>query len=133
MLKKFISLFLCLIAVGNLPLLASPKQSREEKLKAQISGWGIGKRITVNLKTGEAIDGSIGEIKETIFTLQSIKDGKIENREISYTDITKLSEKATGQKAGKIPGRVSIGVVIGVIVVAAVAAAAYIKNDRGIK
>jgi hypothetical protein len=132
MLKNFISLFLCLIVTGNLPLLASPKQTKEEKLKSQVTTLGIGKKIGVTLKSGEAIDGSITEVKDTAFTLQTLKEGKTANREISYTDVNKLAEK-TILKVGKMPGRVSIGLVIGIVVAAAVATTAYIKNDRGIR
>ncbi len=133
MVKNLLTLFLCVLMLGNVTLLAKPKQSKEEKLKTQISTLGIGRRVSVSLKSGEAVEGSIGEIKDAAFTLQSIKDSKIENREISYTDVTKLTEKTATQKVGKMPGRLSVGVVIGVVVAAAVAAAAYIKNDRGNK
>ena len=130
MLKKYISLFLCLILAGNLSLLASPKQTKEEKLKSQVTTLGIGKKIGVILKSGEVVDGSILELKDTAFTLQTLKEGKTSNREIRYTDVNKLAEKAI-PKVGKMPGQVSVGLIIGIVVAAAVATTAYIKNDRG--
>ncbi len=130
MLKKFISLFLCLIAVGNLPLLASPKQTKEEKLKTQITNLGISKNIVVNLKSGESVDGRITEIKDTAFTVETLKDGKASNRNINYNEVNKFSAKET-VKSGKMPGKVSVGLIAGLIVAAAVATTAYIKNDRG--
>ena len=129
MLKKFISLFLCLIVAGNLPLLASPKQTKEEKLKTQITNLGVSKNIIVNLNSGETFDGQIAEIKDAAFTVQVLKEGKTSNREINYTEVNKLSEKAA--KPGKIPGKVSVGLIAGIAVFAAVVAIAYIKNDRG--
>ena len=130
MLKKFISLFLCLIAVGNLPLLASPKQTKEEKLKTQITNLGISKNIVVNLKSGESVDGRITEIKDTAFTVETLKDGKASNRNINYNEVNKFAAKET-VKSGKMPGKVSVGLIAGLIVAAAVATTAYIKNDRG--
>ncbi len=129
MLKKFISLFLCLLVVGNLPLLANPKQTKEEKLKTQITNLGVSKNIIVNLNSGETFDGQIAEIKDAVFTVQVLKEGKTSNREINYTEVNKLSEKTA--KPGKIPGKVSVGLIAGIAVFAAVVAIAYIKNDRG--
>ena len=131
MLKKYISLFLCLMLAGNLSLLASPKQTKEEKFKAQITNLGISKNIVVNLKSGEAVDGRLAEIKDAVFTVQVTKEGKTTNREISYLEVNKLSEK-TAAKPGKLPGKVSFGLIMGLVVVAVVTATAYIKNDRGI-
>ena len=130
MLKKFISLFLCLIVAGNLALLASPKQTKEEKLKTQITNLGISKNIIVSLNTGETLDGRIAEIKDTAFTVQVLKEGKSSNREINYMEVKNFSEKGA-VKQGKIPGRVSVGLIAGLVVAAAVVAIAYIKNDRG--
>ena len=130
MLKKFISLCLCMIVAGNLPLLASPKQTKEEKLKTQITNLGISKNIIVSLNTGETLDGRIAEIKDTAFTVQILKEGKSSNREINYTEVKNFSEKGA-VKPGKIPGKVSVGLIAGLVVAAAVVAIAYIKNDRG--
>lgn len=130
MLKKYFSFLLCLLMVGSFPLLASPKQTKEEKLKSQVTNLGIGKKIVVNLKSGEAINGNISEVKDSAFTVQVLKEGTTTNREIRYTEVNKLAEKAPF-KAGKMPGRVSIGLVIGIVVVAVVTATAYIKNDKG--
>ena len=52
------------------------------------------------------------EVKDAVFTVQILKEGKTTNREISYTEVNKLAERAAA-KAGKMPGRVSIGLVIG--------------------
>ncbi len=132
MVKNLLTLFLCILIAGSLPLLASPKQTKVEKLKSQVAALGIGKKVGVTLKSGEAIDGSILEVKDAAFTVQTLKEGKTANREISYTDVNKFAERAA-PKAGKMPGRVSIGLVVGIVVVAVVTATAYIKNDRGIR
>ena len=117
MFTKFIALTLCLLLVGAVPAFAKPqKQTKEEKAKKQIVAWGTNKNIGVKLTSGEAVDGRIAEIRDDIFTVQFVKDGKIATRDVRYDEVKKLSGK-DGGKAGKIAGYTALGVLAGVGVV----------------
>ena len=128
MFTKFIALTLCLLLVGAAPAFAKPqKQTKEEKSKKQIVEWGTNKNIGVKLNSGEAVAGRIAEIKDDLFTVQFVKDGKITTRDVRYDEVKKLSGK-DGGKAGKIVGYTALGVLAGVGVVIVAVLAAWANN-----
>ena len=117
------------IMIGVMPALASPKQSKEEKLKSQVVSLGVNKAVGVTLSSGEFLDGRISEIKDTTFTVQTVKDGKTANRELRFNEVNKLTAKDL-QKSGKFPGKLSTGLIIGGVIFAVVVATAVIKNQK---
>jgi hypothetical protein len=90
---------------------AFAKQPKEVKLKQKIVEWGTNKNVSVKLKSGSKIDGRIAEIKDTNFAVQLVENGQVVTREISYSDVDKLSVKGN---AGRVAGRTALGVLAGV-------------------
>ncbi len=127
--RKILSVILCFTMIGGAPTLAKPKQSKEEKLKSQVVSLGVNKAVGVILSSGELVTGRITEIKDTAFTVETLKEGKTANREIRFNEVNKLSAKAL-QKSGKFPGKLSTGLIIGGVIFAVVVATAVIKNQK---
>lgn len=65
--------------------------SKEEKLKAKIVHWGLQKNVTVQLKSGEKLQGRVTEIKDDFFAVQILQQGQIATRQVSFAEIQKLS------------------------------------------
>lgn len=92
---------------------AFAKQPKEVKLKQKIVEWGTNKNVSVKLKSGSKIDGRIAEIKDTNFVVQLVENGQVVTREISYSDVDKISARGE-TSGGNIAGWIVLGAAAGV-------------------
>ncbi|HEX4946287.1 MAG TPA: hypothetical protein VFZ34_06480 [Blastocatellia bacterium] len=89
MLKKMLCTLLSLLLFNVVNL--AQTTSQEEKFKAKIVHWGLQKIVSVQLKSGEKLQGRVTEIKDDFFAVQLLQQGNITTRQISFTDVQKLS------------------------------------------
>ena len=106
---------------------ATKQEAQEAKHKKRIVEWGINKNVSVKLKSGSKVEGRIGEIKDANFSVQLLENGKVINRDISYSEIDKISGK-DGGKVGKVIGYSALGVLAGVGILTLVMVAVYANN-----
>ena len=129
--------FSILLAVLLLPgftaqtIFAQTKTSSSEKQaadKKRVVDWGINKVVAVKFQSGEKVEGRIAAIRDDAITIQSVTNGQIASREISFSEIKKISPKVN---AGKVAGKTALGIMAGfgtLVVVLAVVAVA-LSND----
>ncbi len=128
MLKQTLSFLLCaLFVMPGFAQVNNKQLEKEAKLKQKIVEWGTNKNVAVKLKSGEKLEGRIAEIKETLFAVQFVDKDKVTAREISYSDVDKLSGK-DGGKAGKVVGYTALGVLAGVGVMFLIVLGIWARN-----
>lgn len=97
---KILSVLLVVLLCNSIP--ASAQSKAEIKFKRQILEWGTNQNIKLRLRSKEKLEGRIAEIKPASFVLQFVGvAGQIISREISYSELDKLSKhRDPGQEPG---------------------------------
>ncbi len=137
MFSKYSSFIFSWLIVGALaitPLItsstlaaATKQETQEAKYKKRIVEWGINKSVSVKLKSGSKVEGRITEIKDANFSVQLLENGQVINRDISYSEINKLSGR-DGGKVGKAIGYSALAVLAGVGIFTLVTVAIWANN-----
>ncbi len=128
MLKQTLCLLLCALFMTPSFAQTNNKQlEKEAKFKQRIVEWGTNKNVAVKLKSGAKVDGRIAEIKDDLFAVQFVDKDKVTAREISYSEVDKISGK-DGGKAGKVVGYTALGVLAGVGVIFLVMLGIWTRN-----
>lgn len=92
MFHKIISVALIVLLCNSIPALAQSKT--EIKFKRQIVEWGTNQNLRLRLRSKEKLEGRIAELKSASFVLQRVDaGGQIISREISYSELDKLSKR----------------------------------------
>ena len=127
--KAYFSILLAILLLPGVTAqttFAQTKTSSSEKQaadKKRVVDWGINKVVAVKFQSGEKVEGRIAAIRDDAITIQSVTNGQIASREISFSEIKKISPKAN---AGKVAGKTALGILAGfgaLIVIVAVAVA----------
>lgn len=114
MLKPMLCLLLAIVLL-NVQSLAQITSS-EEKLKAKIVNWGLQKNVTVQLNSGENLQGRVTEIKDDFFAVQILQQSSIITRQVAFNEIRKLSGH-TNWDATKARNYIGLGgAILGVVV-----------------
>ena len=127
MFNKTIVLFLAaflLFANTHVLLGQSDAVAGDRRIKAQVNKLGAGAKVTVILKDGTRVKGSISQILDDSFdvTLEKQTQSSI----ISYRDVENVKRRGWSNTA-----KISLGVGIGIIAVVAVVAALVASADLG--
>lgn len=87
MLKQMLCILLSIVLL-DVASLAQPT-TKEEQLKTKIVQWGLQKKVTVKLNSGEQVKGRITEIKDEGFTVQT--EGQAITRQVPFSEVDKLT------------------------------------------
>lgn len=111
MLRKITSLVIAALLCNGFTAQAQTTSSPEIKFKRQVVEAGTNRNVKVKLNSNETLKGRIAEIRSASFTLQLVDaTGQVNNREIAYSELSKVA-KADGKKAS---GTLKRGVLFGV-------------------
>ena len=92
------------------------------RIKTQVDKIGTGKRVTVFLKDGTKVKGSISQILDDSFDVTPEK--QTQSRIISYRDVENVKKRGWSNTA-----KVVLGVGVGAVVVVVVLAAVILNAD----
>jgi hypothetical protein len=111
-------------AQAGAPARAATAQQITEH-KKRIVEWGIDRRVSVKLHSGEKTAGRVTAIADDFFTIQTANQGQITTQEIRYETIKSLKKQggSTAYKAVKRTGIV-VWAVLGTMMVILVVATA---------
>lgn len=127
MLTKTSTLFLAAILVfanTHITLGQSDNITGDRRIKSQVNKLGSGAKVTVSLKDGTKVKGSISQIHEDSFDLTVEK--QTQSSVISYRDVENVKRRGWSNTA-----KIGLGVGIGAAVVVAVIVVALASMDRG--
>lgn len=89
-----------LIALLCNSLSTSAQSKAGMKFKRQIFEWGTNQNIKLQLRSGEKLEGRLAKVNPDSFVLQFVDiAGQISSREISYSDLDKLSKRRDPRQA----------------------------------
>jgi hypothetical protein len=119
----FIAFILLLMNSGAV-LSQTDTMSADRKVKAQVSKLGAGAKVTVLLKDGTKVRGSISQIMDDSFDLTL--DKQTQSSILSYRDVESVKRRGWSNTA-----KLALGFGIGVAVVVAVVAGMVANADIG--
>ena len=99
MLRRITVIVIVALLCNQLTAYAQTNTSSQIKFKRQVVEYGTNQNVKVKLTSNIALEGRIAEIRNDSFTLQLVdQTGQVISREISYTELSKVS-KVGRQKA----------------------------------
>ena len=129
MFKKTSTLFLAAILVfANTHVLLGQTDgvAGDRRIKTQVNKLGTGAKVTVTLRDGTKVRGSISQIQEDSFDVTLAK--QTQSSVISYRDVENVKRRgwSTTEKMG-----LGVGIGVGAVVVVIVLALAALKGGSG--
>lgn len=119
MLKTFLSLLLTgllMLSLNTAPVLAAQgNDDAIEKIKVKVAQLGVGEktRVTVKLKNGTRIKGSITQAGASDFTVRDRETGS--STTILYSDVAKLDDNRGGSALRN--SLLAVGIGVGIVIV----------------
>ena len=99
MLRRITVIVMVALLCNQLTAYAQTNTSSQIKFKRQVVEYGTNLNVKVKLTSNITLEGRIAEIRNDSFTLQLVdQTGQVISREISYTELSKVS-KVGRQKA----------------------------------
>ncbi len=120
-LRLFLAIVL-LFANTSMLLGQSDAMAADQRIRTQVNKLGSGAKVTVILKDGTKVKGSISQILEDSFDVTL--ENQIQSSIISYRDVENVKRRGWSNAA-----KIGLGVGIGAVVVVVVIVVALAKMD----
>jgi hypothetical protein len=81
--RSLVASILTVVLAGS----AAAQNPHAEEMRAKVRGIGQGVMAEVRLAAGGKLTGRVGEIRENEFVLEEVRERKLQDQTIAYTDV----------------------------------------------